>query len=448
MRALPSPLAGALSLGAIFPVLPPERGLEMMADDLDVAAATLTRHKVLQLAAVRLGTLGEAGALLLTRIEPAAAAARHRAQAAQEIVRLLPGVAGADVILAGMKGVAAVHWYSGPGQRDVTDVDVWVPDAEHAARLNRRLSAELGYQIFPDELPWFKLGPRGAYGVMMLIPPTPEGVAIDVHFGDYSVGHCASFPVRPGPDGDGLAMLSVEDNICCGIANAAGDHFIDLKSLNDLALLLRSGDVDWARVRATLNEVALLGFLGAMIDRMSGIFEIDDVARKAIQTLGRLPRQHGPPPAATAARNRCWATIRHALRIGRRVSVPRAARLAWTAYRYYRRPLTLRVSGGPVFRPFRVRPTQWTCTRLVPQSTVAEWNPGPVPPPRQSTGILAEGIELVRTRRGDVIRLGGEVYLPTVYYRIHPRHAAMAAQIRPHGRAAPDHGGAISDNST
>jgi hypothetical protein len=431
----------------MFPILPPERGLDMAAGDLDVAATTLARHKVLQLAVARLSALGEAGACLQARIEPAAVRARHRAQAAQEMVRLLPGIAGPDVVMAGMKGVAAVRWYSSPRQRDVSDVDIWVPDAEHATRLQRRLSAELGYLICPDELPWFKLGPRGAYGVMMLHPSTENGVHIDVHFGDYSVAHCASFPVRPGLDGDGLAMLATEDNICCGIANAAGDHFVDLKSLNDLALSLRRDDVDWARVRATLHGVGLLGFLGVMIDWMPDIFEIDDVAREGIQALGRLPRQDGPPSVAPVARKRCRATVRHALGIGRRVSMPHAVRLAWTAYRYYRRPLTLRVTGGPWLRPFRVQPTQWTCTRLIPQSTVEQWNPGPVPRSWQRTAMVAEGIELVRTRHGDLIRLGGEVYLPTVYYRVRPRHAAMAAWIS-RSPAAPITRGVISDDGT
>jgi putative nucleotidyltransferase-like protein len=439
-------LRGALSLGVLVPRLPPERALELVATAPEDAAALLGQHKVVQLAAARLDAAGEPGARLLALLEPALGAARRRATLSRQLVDQLPDLAS-DVVLAGMKGVAATRWYPSDGMRDVSDVDLWVPDAAHAARLYRQLAVAFGYEICPDELPWFKRGPREAYGVIMLHPPNDDLVHVDIHFGDYSVAHCASFPVtampvRQEPAATGMAMLQHEDNLCCAVANAAGDYFADLKSLNDLYLCLRREDMDWARVRATLDRVGLLGFLGVMLARIGDLFVLDDAALAGMAALGDLPRLPGPPLTGVTPRERCRATVRHAAAIGRGVSSLHAARLGLTAYRYYRRPL--RLSARRAFRPFRIHAVPWKCTRLIPPGMVESLLPGTAPRQVKTQEIdFADGIEIVRAAPGDLIRLGGDIFLPTVYYRVDPLHAAAAVTLA-HDQAKAASKGALS----
>jgi hypothetical protein len=419
-----------LSLGALAPRTPLREARRAAELDPVAAAALLRRHKVVRLAASRLDDGSAAKAALLPAVEQAA----QRAEAARSLFGRLPELIGAAAArtgekceVAGMKGIACSLWYPEPILRDVSDLDLWVPDAAQAAALRATLTAEFGHTTADAELPWFKRAPDGTvYGVAMMKPTRDRLPHVDVHFGHYSVMHCASLPI---PGGNGEGMLTDEHNLCCVVANAAGDHFVDVKGLNDLYLAVNRG-LDWDHVLWSLRSVGLLGFLRVMTHRMTKLFDV--VPPRELLTLPRWPE-----PALTAPdfAARCRATVRHAALLGMRRSPAHAARLAATAYRYYRRPLGLRQDERRAPKPFRVQPSAWTCTRMVPVPMVEPFaSRHPAEVSAEARRPIVPGLAVLPTRYGDLVEFGGELFLPTVFYRIAPQHAAAAVRLgRPTG---------------
>ncbi|HEY7484457.1 MAG TPA: nucleotidyltransferase family protein [Streptosporangiaceae bacterium] len=438
-----------LSMGALAPAVSLENSLAAVDADRAGAAALLRRHKVLQLAASRFEDApGAAATALREALSESIAAARKRTVAITAVLGVLADVgASVGVSVAGMKGVAARMWYPDPELRDVTDVDAWVADAEESVQVQQRLRAGYGYRFASFELPWFKKDDSSRlYGVLMLEPTRDDLTYVDVHFGAYSVRHCASFvPSRPRHvQGSPIPLLEDEDNLCCTVANAAGDHFVDMKTLNDLYLCLAKPDFDWARVRRTLGSVGLLGSLDVMLGRLTELYAIDESVRAgldAVYVAGALPREPAPHLEKKVWRRRTAVTVRHAYGIGRRASLPSAVKMAASAYRYYRRPLRPALAGaGRGGRPFRLEVNPWTCVRLLPTDMVGRLleEDGAGNAAEEVTGKAAEtvpaydlapGITVIPTAAGDLVTLSGEPFLPTVMYRIEPGHARAALDL-------------------
>ncbi|SDL80544.1 hypothetical protein [Nonomuraea jiangxiensis] len=110
----------------------------------------------------------------------------------------------------------------------------------------------------------------------------------------------------------------------------------------------------------------------------------------------------------------------HARRMAERLtgSAATAEQIMRDAERAYGgpRPFRLRVAGG---RPIRLPVLNpWTCLRLAPQPLVRRMcrlTERTVTGPGKRT-TLAAGLELVEAEVGDLIRFGGDVFLPTVGY--------------------------------
>jgi hypothetical protein len=438
-----------LALGALRPR---DAGGALPPVDPAAAAALLERHKVRGLAAERLAARRDVHARAVAdALAPAAGKAAARSAAAR---RLAADVAAESAhqgwTVRGMKGIAAQRWYADPGRRDVSDLDLWVPDLETALRLGGWLRRRRGHRPAAFELPWVKTAQPAAgrdgeplgtaaktvYGVMMLEPPDDSSVHVDVHVGDYSVRHCAHLavgtpagsaageqPVTP----EGLTLLSREDTLCCIVANAAGDVFADLKTANDLLLALGDDRVDWDAVRDRLARVRLLGFLAVLLDRLAELEELDADTAERVRALRPPGGEPAPDLVAADWGLRRRVTVRHAWEVGREQSWPHAARLAATAYRYYRRPHRLRLGRGVsgLSRPFRLETNPWTCVRLVPVTELAALagRDAPSPPPFPDP---ARGLRTIATDDGDVVDLGGEIFLPTVHYRVSPAHLRRA----------------------
>ncbi|NKE60683.1 hypothetical protein FXN61_29395 [Lentzea sp. PSKA42] len=101
---------------------------------------------------------------------------------------------------------------------------------------------------------------------LKLVTPTRDAISVDVHAGPYSVRHCGRMPLHALTCADGrkseadeFPAIDVTDNLTCVLSNAAGDCFVDAKSINDIYLALAM-DVDVRRLHATLDEAALLPF--------------------------------------------------------------------------------------------------------------------------------------------------------------------------------------------
>src|SRR5262249_20226475 len=162
----------------------------------------------------------------------------------------------------GIKGLSARAWYPEPAMRDVGDIDLMVAAIDDAVRLAAGVR-RLGYTFERKELPWLKRWPDAdlVYGQFNLkaikLYALPN---IDIHFGGSSVRPCGPHRIAPRDRGPGLSYYTAQDNIPLLVGNAAGDHQITTKDLNDILRCLEGEDVDWEHVCRELDDVALLPF--------------------------------------------------------------------------------------------------------------------------------------------------------------------------------------------
>lgn len=344
------------------------------------------------------------------------------------------------ITVYGVKGVASRRWYAKPETRELGDVDVMVRSAQEAWALTAAL-LDAGYDYDERELPWIKADVRDGtvYGQLNL-RATPAGSRpnIDLHFGGYSVRHCARLPFPYREDEPGLAYYSREENLSLVVGNAAGDHWVSTKDLNDLWLSLQE-DVDWQRVLKDLASVELLPFFGEMLRQLCDELVLD--SRSQLLAEGLLSHCGREFPAVGTDKNwnrRLLATCRHAGAVGLRRSPREAARNVWTASRYYSRRMALEISdeAGP-FRVGALDPR--TCLLLVPTRLLAEHGAVPDRLVRHATAPrdlvapapeLPDGwLRLLGSASGDVVQSARTYFVPTVYYGVGADHAAQALAL-------------------
>jgi hypothetical protein len=105
-------------------------------------------------------------------------------------------------------------------------------------------------------------------------------------------------------------------------------------------------------------------------------------------------------------------------------------RLAASAVRYYRQRLSLAIVANGAPEPLAL--DEHTCVRLVPLDLLEARDDagdlsgapagGEAGPPRR----IDDELEVVPTAAGDVVRIGPEVFVPTVFYRV-PRELVRSA---------------------
>lgn len=403
---------------------------ERCADRLPALADAIVEHKVAGPARVRLATAhGSTAAETLIRLID------ERRTAQDRRMGTIPGLI--DVIADGarttgaswalMKGCSIRQRYEDQRLRDVGDIDVWVGDARDAWQL-AELFFPLGYVYAPWELPWFKGVPGGAgglYGQVRVVRPQLDRAAVDFHFGRYSVRHCGTMAMGRH-DGH---LLATEDDIAAVIGNAAGDCRLDLKTVNDLYVLLPLTD-DIARVHALLDEGGLLSFLRGCLNRTRTLTCLPADMHKL---LDRLEPPDGPAEdvqvtSADADRLRVAQTVTHALDLALRDHPGEVRDVVGSAVHAYSydHPLTVAPVAG-----LRVdRPVNWECVRLVPLAGDA----GELL--RQATSReLAASVRVLRLEEGDLVAADDRVFVPTVDFRVSEElTGALAAR----GLSVPD----------
>ncbi|MEQ4305836.1 aminotransferase class III-fold pyridoxal phosphate-dependent enzyme [Plantactinospora sp. B6F1] len=428
-------LATVLSLGSLAPRCDIAEATRRLADiPAETVLDWLSRHKVVSIAVRRLAQPG-------IHLPPALAdglarSAEHRRLVNRNLDVELPHLtdlvarSGARAFL--IKGMASRACYPEPYDRDIGDFDLWVPDTAEAVALAGELT-DAGYRMAEHELPWIKSTRSGhLYGQFLLEREVADGrVAVDVHYGGYSVRHCGLLRLNPGTVGPGLHRLDTLQNMPMLVANAAGDYFMTLKDLNDLYLAVADSGFDWDTVRARVREIGLAGFFNNMLRQLREWFSLTDAQAETVRGL-RFRAAWEPAPSRTGwVWNRRWlVTVAHAAATGLRVSPADTVRMTRTAAGYYRHRLTLRLGGASDDRPIRVPDdlNPWTCVRLVPlPSAVRLLAPehdedrvvgvsGQVTP--LVPGCAALGV--VATPAGDAVLLNGGVFLPTVSYALDP----------------------------
>ena len=400
-------------------------------------ARLLFRHKVANIAIGRLARLGtpEAADAAARLAEIRASFNARYATAPQVLDVLRRGAKDRGVLVRPMKGMAVEAWYPDGVRRDVGDLDLWVATSAEGWDLAAVLR-EHGYEYAPEELPWFKTAVDGRrYGQMRLVEPDRRTVSVDVHVGPYSVRYCGVLGLG-GEDVGPWQPLSDEDLFCAAVANAAGDCDLDAKTVNDLVLGL-DRDLDVDRIARSLAEPRLLGFLASALDEVAATSVVDGAARARLDELRARAGDDVEPVALVetvdaTARARLVSEHTRAAAGGQHgFDDDDAESLAGAALdAYLRASEPSLVDGGgragvPTANP-------WTCVRLVPLATAAalsaeavgatSWAP--------ATGTAAD-LAVVALPEGDLVRAGGDLFVPTVDFRMaaHLVRAASGAEL-------------------
>lgn len=404
------------------------------------ALEILQWQKSLALAGERLGRLAEqTGDAVVARLHGAVAdaadAGRRRAAALAEADARVVELAATQTYL--MKGLAFQTWYADPAHRHVGDLDLWIPDVDGAWALTAALRRD-GWTYQDSELPWLKRDLRSGelYGQIRLWAGTERrpDVYVDIHYGPfYSVRHCGVMrlaPPRPG------RILDPADNLAAMVGNAANDHFVTVKDVNDLYLALGRDDVDWDRFVSLVRSAEVERFLVRLVERLRRIQRLDQARLDRLRALG-LPRrgEHPAPSLVGWSVPRRWlVTVAHAARTAHRTPGLSVPRTAGTAAYHYARTLPLRVVDS-VRRPVRAGDADnATCVRLVPYAQVAGTVPTGGPdgsaPPAVRPLVGSRSVEVGSAPHGDVIRCGTDVFLPTVNYAVDRRVVRAGDALR------------------
>src|SRR3984885_218212 len=323
-----------------------------------------------------------------------------------------------------VKGLAAQRAYQDPDLRDLGDLDLMVDGVDAAIRLTDRLIAS-GYNFHSQEWPWIKRCVESGviYGQFSLKHVAPERPpAIDLLFGGYSVRHCGLHPLtatRPRP---GLSYYGTQANLPLIVGNAAGDHDITTKDLNDLAIAIEDPAVDWAAVLDQLDQVRLLGFFRRMIDELEATPARAVYRDSALRMLLPAGRREVPAPHPSWPRQRRWAvTVQHAFAVGARHSYIRAGITSLTAAHYYWGDRTIKMRPRPSWSRSRLpRLNSWTCVRLIPATLLRQPDGQPEDQPRflpteGDQHRLSAELTAIRSPAGDIIRTALGDFVPAVY---------------------------------
>jgi hypothetical protein len=434
----------ALGLGCLAAARPIVDVLDACREaDAGAAAELFRRHKVRLLVARRLREEDDPTfEPLVEAMAPHVRTAKQRAATIDDVIATLDD-AGRQVGIAvyGIKGMVGRTLYDDPAVRDLGDVDVYVASERDGWTLALWLRA-LGWEYDQRELPWFKgdLDTGQLYGQVRLTRSQAGAEHfVDIHYGGYSVRHCALHRIQADDAAPGWHLLTRQENVVLAVANAAGDDFITLKDLNDLFLMCHDPDVDLAAARRALREVRLDGFFGAMAVRLQELFDLTSVPPEVRRLLSSLDRREPTPPlAAPDGRLRRRVTTAHAFRTGRSHSLRRGLLTGITAWQYYGSTLALRVRPAKRRRPLPPL-NPWTCVRLVPADVATSGAPQisstvPSVPGPGATGESLSGCDMLRVVHcpsGDVVTAGEDVFVPTVDY------ALDDAVVRDAGRLLP-----------
>jgi hypothetical protein len=349
-----------------------------------------------------------------------------------------------------IKGLAARSMYPDPSQRDFGDLDLFVADRQAASAFARVFQRDLGYRINNEELPWLKYDDKEPllYGqINLLAPEDTELLNVDFHFGDYSVRYNARLGLQGWPSHSrewtgrepGLHELDRTLNLACVVNNAAGDHFVTGKDINDFLMAASSPDVNWDLFKQIVQRASLGGFVQHIVRKAQAVSTMTDAQQDVFDRLSiRQRRAPRPPAAAPSWRKRTIGTVLHAYDVGRPAGRRTALRMAAGAYRYYRRPLRLRavdrLSGSA-----EVPLNSWTCVRLVPLPLAEELagQGGAADPARVTAGTRVPSdpaVVWIASNRGTYVVIDDDLFVATVHYEV-PRpliHEESVSAARAH----------------
>lgn len=437
------PVLVVLSAGSVSPRYSTDESVQAIEQLGSERAATLfRRHKVRVLAAERLAQRPDsvAARACLQQLQPdldKLARSRRQLPVTLDVVRSAAAELGIPVVV--IKGVAAREWYDDATWRDFGDLDLHVRSWSDARRLAERMRGRDGFVLDTRELPWLKRNAASGalYGQILLTDPETGHLGVDIHFGAYSVRHCTHLPIGV-PAEPGLHFSADADNVAAMINNAAGDHFASMKDVNDLIAAARWSPDAVRRGAAVAQRAELGAFLAILVRLLAATSAVGELRSLFAPLLAGAPAEPVPPVPEPSWTRRWTAVALHAYRVGRRTSVFDGVRLAASAARYYRQRLSLAIV--PEGRPEPLRLDEHTCVRLVPlrllesradAGDLSGAPEGALGRPRP----LDDGLEVVPTPSGEVVRIDHEVFVPTVFYRVPRDLVRSAVAVRTAGDA-------------
>lgn len=352
---------------------------------------------------------------------------RRRKEAAAEIrtvVAHLPA-AGARLI----KGFPLRERYHRLDLRHEGDIDVQVPDWQTGRDVARWLRS-CGWHWDTMECPWVKWTDEGnLYGQLTLVTPDNSApvARVDLHIGPFSVGHAGLMPLLGWTDATVLGMPArvPDDETALALiaAHSLNDGHLSMKDVNDIhALLSTSGALDRASIEELCRSVHAAGALRQLLAETARSYPGHEPPG------GRVPRVLRSVKETKEQRARRVARLAYLDERSRGKGRAAAALTAREALRYYSTDLTPRRAGngaGPVAptAPYRRRNLCW---RLLPAEIWRSLGPPEPVSGRVVEEFIAPGLVLHRSPYAAAVRLGDDVFVPTVWGRVHPQSLALA----------------------
>lgn len=417
-----------LALCLISSRSPIEQAYEIARSDIPAALSFFEKHRV----------IGLAGTKLLQRLDhddSSSALVRDAVENRINKSRVLDGywdvvrstAAKLGILVVGIKGYSARELYDSYVLRDVGDIDIQVDTVDDAWNLANALKG-VGFDWCEYELPWVKrrTATGQLYGQLLVWKFHEVGwIRIDIHFGRYSVGHCESIAVNTS-DAE-ISVIRPDDNLPLSVANSAGDHLIRCKDINDIYLLLES-PANLDKVIATMRDAGLGMFWNGILELTEEIAQLsvhgsERANKYRIAQVGTIRGRFGDPDWA----QRCRKTVEHAYYVGHnRSGHLLGARYSISAYRYYRKPLKLKVSPRCSHATQAKRAIEYAsddrCIRLVPTSLIRSKSAvESLMAPLVTKGMLAgsEQMQVESDEKGHLyVRVHDEIFAPTLDYNV------------------------------
>jgi hypothetical protein len=388
--------------------------------------------RVYTLAQRHLERLDGAATTVLARLHNLAAeesARRHAALAPTLDVLRAATQHGARVI----KGLALREQYADPELRHEGDVDLQVPDWTTASALAGWLRDE-GWQWDTREFPWLKWSDYGAlYGQLTLVRDDNEDpyARVDLHIGPFSVGHAGLLAMVGWTTGEVLGVPAfipnLEQSLALIAAHAMNDGALSMKDVNDVRVLVESGHPDWSTVVELCRGASALPALRDLLRATAAIYPATGLQRLP----GRRYLSIGSEETSARARRIARLAWRDERRRGR--GPLRAAVMASGAHRYFSAQLAPRLAPDTRTTLRAAERRRDVCWRLFPRETWARWVDSPEvkgtisgPTTKEELGTQ---LELYRQGTGQVVRLGNDVFIPTVWGDVGASSVALAADV-------------------
>jgi hypothetical protein len=204
--------------------------------------------------------------------------------------------------IAALKGVSTARFYSRDCLRWMRDIDLYVDTPSGAFALHEWF-LKRGFDIDPQELPWFKLAcpgkfdPQQMYGQMFLQKTYDSDFArVDIHYNRYSVGYAGYLDYDLldkaevyYQDDIPIPVLSAEACMVLLFAHMPSMGYVAIKDINDVAAITSQVALDFDIIASALNRSCLVPQAIKTAEVMLQLYDYEPIARQATDLLKSLP---------------------------------------------------------------------------------------------------------------------------------------------------------------